>query len=147
MDVYPYLKSKPGSIHFLIFKRSKNVQYSGQWRMVGGKVEDDETAWEAGLRELQEESGARPKLYWNIPSVNHFYNKRLDKVELIPAFAAELSPSQNIVLNREHSEFKWIEISQINTFIAWPEQQRLMKLVGSIISNKQLLDDWKILSR
>lgn len=144
VDVYPYLKTGNGYVRFLIFKRSSDVQYGGQWRMVGGKVEKKEKAWQAGLREMREETGIKPSLFWSIPSVNHFYNHRHDEIELIPAFAAEINPADEITLNREHSDFKWIEVSQIDTFIVWPEQQRLMKLVRQIITNQQLLDDWKI---
>lgn len=144
IDVYPYRKDHKNRIEFLILKRSSSVPYAGQWRMMGGKVAEDEKAWEAGLRELKEETALDPQLYWATPSVNHFYYHRADRTELIPAFAAEVGMNSTIVLNREHTEYKWIEAKDIGTFIHWPEQRRLMKLMQQILTNRKLLDDWII---
>jgi dATP pyrophosphohydrolase len=143
VDVYPY-RSKADEIEYLIVKRSSHKIYAGQWRMIGGKIEEDELAWEAGLRELKEETKRVPKLFWVIPSVNHFYNHRSNEIELIPAFAAELDYDSQIELNEEHSQFKWIEHNDIESFLPWPEQKRLIKLTHYILSNQQILEDWKI---
>lgn len=144
IDVYPYRKNGEDRVEFLILRRSVSVSYSGQWRMVGGKVKAGEKAWQAGLRELKEETALEPELYWTIPSINHFYNHRDDRTELIPAFAAEIDRGSRIILNREHTDYKWIEGKDMSTFIHWPEQHRLMQLANKIITNKELLDDWKI---
>lgn len=143
IDVYPY-RSKAGRNEFLILKRSGNKRYAGQWRMIGGKIEDGERAWEAGLRELHEEISAFPNLYWTLPSINHFYNHRNDKIELIPAFAAELPYDERIILNEEHTEYKWIESKEVASFIAWPEQRRLIHTANSILTDQKILKDWKI---
>ena len=112
--------------------------------MVAGKIESGEKAWQAGLRELKEETSLVPESYWVIPSVNHFYNHHNDKVELIPAFAAEIQHDAKIVLNEEHQDFKWIQASEIVPLVQWPEQVRLIQLTESIISRDEILDDWKI---
>lgn len=43
VDVYPY-RTKAQRHEFLIFKRSAQKKYAGQWRMVGGKIEKGEQA-------------------------------------------------------------------------------------------------------
>lgn len=143
IDVYPY-RSRAGKNEFLILRRSSHKKYAGQWRMIGGKIKKDEMAWEAGLRELNEETKANPVLYWVIPSINHFYNHQNDNIELIPAFAAELDYHSEIILNEEHSEFKWIEYQYCNDFIQWPEQLRLLSLTNTLLNSQQILEDWKI---
>ncbi|MDZ7714916.1 MAG: NUDIX pyrophosphatase [Balneolaceae bacterium] len=143
VDVYPY-RLRADKIQFLLLKRSENMQYAGQWRMVAGKVEEGEKAWQAGLRELKEETSLVPESYWTIPSVNHFYNKRNDQVELIPAFAAAVQPNAQIILNKEHQDFQWIEAAEIVPLVHWPEQIRLVELAESIISRDEIIDDWKI---
>lgn len=115
--------------------------------MIGGKVEEDEKAFEAGLRELKEETKTIPRTFWTLPSVNQFYNPNSDKIHLIPAFAAELSPTTSITLNHEHIDFKWIREEQISEYINWPEQQRLMRLLISVITENKLLNEWIIKSR
>ncbi|NGP76443.1 NUDIX pyrophosphatase [Balneolaceae bacterium YR4-1] len=143
VDVYPY-RMQASEVEFLILKRSSHKIYAGQWRMIGGKIEDNEQAWEAGLRELKEETTLSPLLYWVIPSINHFYNHRNNEIELIPAFAAELQPESEIKLNEEHSEYKWIDSWDVDDYLPWPEQKRLLKLAHEIISNQKILEDWII---
>ncbi|MEQ8525586.1 NUDIX pyrophosphatase [Gracilimonas sp.] len=145
IDVYPY-KIKGGQPLFLIFKRSSDKIYGEQWRMVGGKVKDGEASWEGALRELKEETGLAPKKFWAIPSVNQFYEPNSDTVYSIPAFAAELAGDEEIQLDAEHSEFKWVSIEGIQPYISWPEQRRLMELTYDILTDQflEILPEWII---
>ena len=145
VDVYPY-KIKNGVPLFLIFKRSANKIYANQWRMVGGKVQEGESRWEAGLRELKEETGLTPLKFWTIPSVNQFYEAKTDSVHTIPAFAAQIDAEQQIELDDEHTEYKWVGIEGIEPYIPWPEQRRLMKLTYDILTDQflQILPEWHI---
>lgn len=144
IDVYPYRILDHEAIQYLILKRSPESQYAGQWRMVAGKIEEGEQAWQAGLRELEEETGLQPELFWVIPSINHFYNHRHDRIESIPAFAAKVSGGKQIILNREHVEHRWITAEEVNEYVGWPEQRRLVAILDSILMEHKILDDWKI---
>ena len=146
VDVYPYRKEQ-GEVKFVIFKRSQDVIYSGQWRMVGGKVKGEERAYEAAMRELNEETALKPMLLWTLPSVNTFYDRHADAIRHVPVFGAEIDPHSEIDLNHEHSEYQWISEKQIESYISWPEQRRLMRLLQKIILNNEILDDWIIESQ
>lgn len=142
VDVYLYRKEQHKVKH-LIFKRAADVRYARQWRMIGGKVKQEETVSDAALREMKEETALKPIRFWAIPSVNSFYEHQTDSIHQIPAFAAEIAdkvPS----LNHEHSQYKWINDDEIEHYIAWPEQQRLMHLLTTIIRNNQIIDEWII---
>ncbi len=141
VDVYPYRKEQD-EVEFLIFKRSADVQYAHQWRMIGGKVNPEETYYEAALRELKEETGLSPDLFWTIPSVNQFYNHDIDSILQIPAFGAKVNKELAISLNHEHVSWKWISQDNLDTYIQWPEQKRLMKLLANIVISKQILNEW-----
>lgn len=141
VDIYPY-KWEKEEVKLLILKRSPDVIYAGQWRMVGGKVEQKEKAYEAALRELQEETSLQPQLFWTLPSINQFYDSNIDAIRQIPAFAVQINGGKRIVLNHEHIAYKWIGEGEISSYIQWPEQERLMKLLISIVTHKQLLDEW-----
>ncbi|MDZ7720828.1 MAG: NUDIX pyrophosphatase [Balneolaceae bacterium] len=143
IDLYPYRFNKE-SLEFLLLKRAEGEKYDGQWRMIGGKVEEGEAHWEAALRELNEETGLKPATFWTIPSLNHFYEWNTDEILLIPAFAAEIDPSDSITLNKEHSTAKWFDIREATELIIWPEQQRLLKLLNNIVTSNQILDDWLV---
>lgn len=143
VDVYPYrlVDSVP---EFLLLKRADDKQYAGQWRMVGGKVESCEAAWQSGLRELREETALFPDLYWTVPSINQFYDATNDTIHHIPVFAAEITNGKSISLNEEHTNYKWIKSAEVDTFIYWPEQQRLILLINKILTTQQILSEWKI---
>ena len=145
VDVYGYRKRQK-NIELLILKRASDVIYAGQWRMIGGKVKSGEKAFEAALREFREETKVNAQTFWTIPSINRFYDIHSDQIHQIPAFAAEINPASSISLNHEHVEYKWIEKQDISHYIHWPEQQRLMHLLISVITENKLLNEWIIKS-
>ena len=145
IDVYPYRLNGTVS-EFLLLKRSEKKIYSGQWRMIGGKVKENETSWQGALRELKEETGQVPVKFWAVPSVNQFYEASSDAIHSIPAFAAELDYNAPITLDEEHTDYKWVNIEEIEPYIKWPEQRRLIKLVSGLLTDKSLgiIPEWLI---
>lgn len=143
IDLYPYRldTDKP---EYLLFRRSAAHIYAGQWRMIGGKVRENEMYWQAALRELKEETGLTPETLWVIPGVNQFYEPKTDQIHTIPAFAARLSPGSIITLEAEHSEFDWFPIEKAIKMILWPEQVRLLQLTDHILTSSKILDDWLV---
>ncbi|MEP0549071.1 MAG: NUDIX pyrophosphatase [Rhodothermales bacterium] len=134
-DVYPYRRGADG-VEFLLLRRASGRVYAGTWRVVGGKMEGGEAAWEAALREVTEETGRRPVRAWTVPSVNAFYEWQTDRLNLIPAFAAELDGDP--VLDDEHDAFAWLPPDAAAARLAWPEQQRLLRLVADLLSRDAL---------
>ena len=131
VDLYPYRRTSDG-LEFLLLRRAEGGVYAGQWRMVGGKIRRGEAAWQAALRELDEETGRRPVEAWTVPSVNAFYEWQADRLNLIPAFAAELEGDP--ALDREHDAFAWLPPEEAAARLAWPEQRRLLRLVARLLS-------------
>jgi 8-oxo-dGTP pyrophosphatase MutT (NUDIX family) len=101
--------------------------------MVGGKIEPGETAWAAARRELREETGRAPVRFWTLPSANHFYEWRHDRVNVAPAFAAELDADP--VLDAEHDAFAWLAPAAAAARLAWPEQRRLLHLAARLLAD------------
>jgi len=130
VDVYPY-RFHAGNLQFLLLRRASDVEYAGQWRMLVGKIDADETAWQTALREVREETGQAPTRLWTLPSVNHFYEWQQDRINLIPAFAAELD--HNPTLNHEHDAFSWLAPQVAASRTDWPEQQRLLRLTTRLL--------------
>lgn len=143
VDVYVY-RLEQNEVKILLLKRARDVVYGGQWRMIGGKVNDDEKAYQAARRELHEETGLTAKKFWTIPSVNQFYDHKTDRVYQIPAFAVEVDGNATIELNHEHVDFKWFSGEEISRHIVWPEQRRLIQLLISIVTDNEILKEWII---
>lgn len=132
IDLYPYRKTAQGVV-FLLMRRAAGTPYAGAWRMVGGKVEQGEAAWQAALRELREETGLVPVEAWALPSVNAFYEWQQDRLHLIPAFAAEVDADP--VLDREHDAYRWLLPSEAARLLKWPEQRRLLLLTARMLED------------
>lgn len=130
IDIYPY-RVYAGNLQFLLLRRAPEVEYAGQWRMLVGKIEEEEPAWQTALRELREETGQTPKRLWTLPSVNHFYEWKQDRINLIPAFAAELDDDPT--LNHEHDDFDWLAPEVAAVRMDWPEQRRLLQLATRLL--------------
>jgi dATP pyrophosphohydrolase len=130
VDVYPY-RNQSVNPEFLLLRRAPDATYAGQWRMVGGKIEADEAAWETGLREVQEETGHAPTQFWALPSVNVFYEWEEDRINLAPAFAAALPDDPT--LDGEHDTFTWLPAREAAEYLDWPEQKRLLRLADQLL--------------
>lgn len=144
IDVYPYTFSDSKELFYLLFKRSDNVIYSGQWRMIGGKVAETETYWQAAAREFIEETGLIPQNFWTVPTLNSFYLPNQDEIVHAVPFAVEISNGQHIVLNHEHSDYAFFSIDEAISNLVWPEQKRIIRLVHDIVLANGVLDEWII---
>jgi dATP pyrophosphohydrolase len=142
VDVYPYRLRLDQPLQFLVLRRAITKAYAGQWRMIGGKIQPGEAAWQAALRETTEETGLSPLRLWCLPSVNTFYEWAHDRINLIPAFAAHLDADP--VLNDEHDAFAWLPPDEAAARLAWPEQQRLLRLAASLLTRNAVQPQWDI---
>ena len=130
MDVYPY-RFNGAEVEYLLMRRGPDVPYAGQWRMIGGKIEKGETAWQTALREVLEETGMHPRRLWVLPSSNQFYEWEHDRVNIIPAFGAEVDGEP--ATNDEHDGYRWLSAEDAADCLGWPEQKRLLKLSAEMI--------------
>ncbi|MEX2601649.1 MAG: NUDIX domain-containing protein [Balneolaceae bacterium] len=143
IDLYAY-RMDGTTPRFLLLQRSGQKIYAGQWRMIGGKVKTGEMSWEAARRELLEETALHPVTFWTVPTLNHFYEASTDSVHLIPPFAAEIDPEQKIILNDEHTGFRWASLEEAESAVFWPEQVRILQLINRLLQTNKILEEWKL---
>lgn len=141
IDVYVFRRSM-AKVEHLMLRRASGRLYEGTWRMVAGKIEEGEQAWQAAVRELWEETGLAPGGLWVIPSTNQFYEWQTDRVQVIPAFAAEVS--RDPTLNPEHDAFKWCGVDEAVSGLDWPEQRRLLRMVDEMANGRAFPDACRV---
>lgn len=122
--------------YYLLMRRSGDVIYAGSWRMVGGKIEAGEKAYTTALRELKEETRLSASRLWAVPFTNNFYEASKDRVNIIPVFAAEVL-SQEVVLSREHNEFRWVTFEEASELLPWPAQIEGLRIVHEFIAGEK----------
>ena len=100
------VRLRGGAAEYLLLRRATDY-LRDQWCQVAGAAEEGETAWEAAVRELKEETGLDPLSLYSADRFEQFYRPDWDALILAPLFVAFVSPDAEVQLNREHSEFSW----------------------------------------
>ena len=128
-----------GGHEFLLLRRASHKIYAGSWRMVGGKLAADETAWQACLREIAEETQLPVTRLLSVPYVNRFYEWQHDRINDIPVFVALTRASANPVLDDEHSEYEWLALETALERLPWPGQRDGLRAAAALLNDGELL--------
>lgn len=93
------------------------------WQPVYGGVEAGETAPEAALRELAEETGLRPVRFFQVEFLETCYFRPRDRILMIPVFAAEVAADAPVVLDTEHDALRWVAPADVPASFLWRTQR------------------------
>lgn len=127
---------------YLLLQRSSHKIYADTWRMVGGKLEESETAWEACLRELAEETQLPVERLLCVPYVNRFYEWRHDRINDIPVFVAITPSGIDPVLDAEHSTFAWLPLESALDRLPWPGQAEGLRAADALLRRGHVLQQF-----
>ncbi len=114
-------------VEFLLLKRAPGIWLGGTWQAVHGKIETAETARQAALRELREETGQEPRRFWQLEFVNTFYVAEKDRIVMCAGFAAEVAADAAIRLSDEHTDYRWEPYERALRSYMWPGQRRALR--------------------
>ena len=131
IDAYVFRKTKNG-LKFLLLKRAKTKMYEHLWQGVAGKIEEGETAVQAAVRELREETGFEPVRMFVADHISKFYEAYEDRISLIPVFGIEVADNR-VTLSKEHCEFKWVEFDIACKTLVWKGQKEGISMVHSML--------------
>ncbi|MEO1141780.1 MAG: NUDIX domain-containing protein, partial [Pseudomonadota bacterium] len=90
----------------LLLRRADTL--AGVWCQVAGKVEGDETAIHAALRELREETGLVPEAFYSADICEQFYEIDNNVIAIVPVFVGFGSEDARVQLNEEHDAYQWV---------------------------------------
>ena len=114
-----------GEWKMLLMKRVKG----DFWCHVAGKIEATETASQAILREILEETAIQPQQLFSADYLEQFYEPHLNVIEIIPAFVAICSDDQTVILNDEHTEYRWCSLTQAHDLALFSNQRKLYDFI------------------
>jgi dATP pyrophosphohydrolase len=131
------IKHTKDGIKFLLLRRSEKEIYPGTWQMVSGRIEKNEKAYTAAVRELYEETGLVPQKMWVVPKINSYYNPELDTVSIIPVFLVEVASSSSVILSDEHDRFMWVNSTKAKNLLAWPGQRETVDIITEYLQKRK----------
>jgi len=143
IDVFPFSQTNDG-LRFLLLRRAPDNTYPGIWQPVAGKIKRNETAWEAGLRELSEETGFAPHHFYALDHVSTYYLHTSDEVIHVPAFIAEVD-YKDPHLSHEHTAHKWLFLEEALETASWAPYRKALKSIPDLLSSSPALALAKIL--
>lgn len=117
----------------LQMRRAKGEFLEGAWGTIHGKIEGQEKAWQAALRELREETGLTPPEFYQLDTINQFYLAADDTVWHVPAFVAVVPRDVEVILNEEHDAVRWVPRDRFDHDFLWPgERHQVAELAREI---------------
>jgi len=126
VDVY-VLRDAPADPVILVLRRAHGGRSPGTWEAVHGAIETGETAVQAALRELREETGLAPERLYNASRVEAFYRHAQDEVALIPVFVALVARDAAVRVSAEHDAFEWLAPDAALARVTWPRMRRALQ--------------------
>jgi dATP pyrophosphohydrolase len=111
----------------LLLRRARSL--AGEWCQVAGAIEPGETAWQAALRETQEETGLVLQSLYSADICEQFYEAERDAISLLPVFVGYASAGDMVRLNAEHSDFKWVSFDEAVKMVPFAGQRSVLRHV------------------
>ena len=139
--VFSYINN---NLKFLLLKRAKTKMYEHLWQGVAGKIEKNEKAWQAAIRELKEETGFTPHKIFVADHISKFYEANFDRINLVPVFGIEVN-KQKVTLSKEHSEYKWVDFKTASKTLVWNGQKEGILAVYNMLNSKDDRFKWSII--
>jgi len=126
VDVY-VLRDAAADPVILVLRRASGGRSPGTWEAVHGAIESGETAVQAALRELREETGLAPERLYNASRVEAFYRHAQDEIALIPVFVALVARDAAVRVSAEHDAFEWLAPDAALARVTWPRMRRALE--------------------
>jgi dihydroneopterin triphosphate diphosphatase len=120
---------------YLLLLRAPGRIDEGRWRIVTGKIEDDEAAWQAACREFKEETQLPLARLLVVPYVSRYYEWEHDRLNDIPVFVAVTEPGALPVLDDEHVDFRWVAATGAAELLVWPAQRDGLRAADALLTD------------
>jgi 8-oxo-dGTP pyrophosphatase MutT (NUDIX family)/GNAT superfamily N-acetyltransferase len=116
------------SPRYLLIRRCGKY-WPGTWQVVTGGIENGETAGQAALREIREETGLIDIQLYSADSVETFYMQDSNQIAFAPVFVGFVEKMDVQLSPSEHDAFEWMSFENAKKRLGWAEQKRVITLV------------------
>lgn len=119
-DMWTFVRA-PEPRYLLLHTSQKADRWFGGgrfWQIPGEFLGDAEDIVD-GLRRCCRDIGVEPAALWTVEHCYPIYNRRFNRMQLIPVFAAELETPVDPVLTWEHSEAGWFTAEECRARVSF----------------------------
>ena len=127
------LRPAGDSYEFLLARRAEGRYMGGTWQLISGKIESGETAWEAAIREMREETSLRPMELYRLSHLTQFYRPDNDSLNTGVTFCAIVPANASVSLDNENTEFQWMPLDDTRDQLMWKNDQEAFDEVCRVI--------------
>jgi 8-oxo-dGTP pyrophosphatase MutT (NUDIX family) len=135
--VFDFVNSLP---KIVIYSR-KNAT---QWCLPKGKIEKNETAVQAALREVQEETGLRGKIIGHLDDIYYQYQDEKRKLlvkKTVHFFLMKKEAEISKQYDPEVESLAWLTIEQALEKLSFESERMVVSKAGQLISKKKDMSD------
>nr|WP_187444229.1 NUDIX domain-containing protein [Rossellomorea vietnamensis] len=122
------LKKSGFGCKVLLLRRNSEV-LKGAWCYIGGGIEQGEKAWEAALREIREETGVESVVLYTSNKFDQFYSPAENYIYMAPVFVGFVDENQEVTVNEEHSDFKWLSFEEAIENVSLPGNDEVLVFI------------------
>ncbi|WP_066186205.1 MULTISPECIES: NUDIX hydrolase [Gracilibacillus] len=112
----------------LLLKRATPV-LQDMWCYIGGGIEEEEKAWQSALREVEEETAITKISLYTSNKFDQFYSPNENYIYIAPVFVGYVSDEQDVILNHEHSEYKWLSVNEAIEHVTLPGNDEVLTFI------------------
>ena len=127
--VYAFRRLPDGTQFLQLHRAAGSGDYAGTWQTVYGGIKSGETAINAALRELQEETQLVPTNFFQVEYLESFYHRARDRVTVLPVFAAQIAPRAKVILDAEHDDYRWVDLADVGAHFVWRVQRQAIAII------------------
>jgi dihydroneopterin triphosphate diphosphatase len=134
VQVHPY-RVRDGRVEHLALRRSDDDELCpGAWQVITGGTHSGETAADAAVRELVEETSLEA-LRWQITGrVSTFYFAPFDAVVLSPIIGCEVDAAAEPTISDEHSEYRWLSAPDALALLAFASHREGVEVIEWLVA-------------
>ncbi|WP_374310744.1 NUDIX pyrophosphatase [Dongia sp.] len=121
----PFGSEGGDTARILALRRAGEVA-GGAWGLITGSIEPGETAIEAILREVAEETGIRATELFTAGLTETFYFGPDNVLELMPIFVTFVPEPVSVTLDHGSDQFRWCSLAEARDLFSFAGQRRAL---------------------